>query len=237
MLEVIVAITQAMRELKRPGIWWHVLWPPFVALIFWLLIGALFWAEGMQLMSRVLPSLPWSGWEWLSQWAGGFLLLAALAALTFATALLLVAVVALPLLLNIIARRDYPDLVRHGENVFWRSLRNSLFAGAVFIIGSLLSLPLLLIPLVALVLPLLWATWLNQRTFGFDALAEHATAAELVQLQREQRAQFYLAGGSGALLAFVPVVQLFAPVFTALVFIHLGLAALRRLRQQQGVQL
>ena len=107
----------------------------------------------------------------------------------------------------------------------------------MFIIGSLLLLPLLLIPLIALVLPLLWATWLNQRTFGFDALAEHATATELEQLLREQRAQFHVAGGSGALLAYVPVVQLFAPVFTALVFIHLGLAALRRLRQQQGVQL
>lgn len=88
-----------------------------------------------------------------------------------------------------------------------------------------------------LVLPLFWTAWLNQRTFRVDALVEHATAAELSHLVRAKKSWFYLAGTGCALLAYVPVVQLVVPVFTALVFVHLGLASLREQRQQQSVML
>jgi len=37
--------------------------------------------------------------------------------------------------------------------------------------------------------------------------------------------------------AHLPLVNLLAPAFTALVFIHLGLASLRRLRSEEGIQL
>jgi hypothetical protein len=68
-------------------------------------------------------------------------------------------------------------------------------------------------------------------------MAEHATRAELKQLVARTKPAFYLAGGGGALLAHVPLAQLVAPVFTALVFVHLGLAALREQRRAQGIQL
>lgn len=237
MNDVFPAFVLAMRDLTRPGMLWHVLWPPVAALIFWVTAGFFLWPYGMQLMSYLLPVLPWSGWEWISQWAGGFSLIAAYAMLTYLTTILLVAVVALPLMVNVIAQRDYPDLVRHGENVFWRSLRNTLAAGGIFLVGGLLSLPLLIIPGVILVLPFLWTMWLNQRTFRIDALAEHTTEAELHQIIGTQRRSFYVAGAIGAAIAYVPIIQLVAPVLTALIFVHLGLTELRRLRQQQGVQL
>jgi hypothetical protein len=187
-------------------------------------------------MAQIVPQLPWAGWEWVAHWAAVFLLLAAFAMLIYLTSLLLVAVIALPYLINYVAARDYPDLVRHGENAFWRSLANTLAAGGVFLFGGLLSLPLLLIPGVVLVLPLFWTAWLNQRTFRVDALIEHATAAEITQLVKAKKSSFYLAGTGCALLAHVPLLQLVAPVFTALVFVHLGLAALREQRRLQGIQ-
>jgi uncharacterized protein involved in cysteine biosynthesis len=98
-------------------------------------------------------------------------------------------------------------------------------------------LPLLLIPGALLVLPLLWGAWLNQRTFRFDALAEHATRAELAGLARENRSRFLFAGLGTAAVAYVPLVNLLAPVFTALVFVHLGLATLRRARREAGIEL
>jgi uncharacterized protein involved in cysteine biosynthesis len=101
----------------------------------------------------------------------------------------------------------------------------------------MVMLPLLLIPGALLVLPLLWGTWLNQRTFRFDALAEHATRAEMQRLIAENRSRFYLAGLGTAAAAQLPLLNLLAPAFAALVFVHLGLAALRRQRQQGGVVL
>ena len=104
-------------------------------------------------------------------------------------------------------------------------------------VGCMAMLPLLLIPGALLVLPLLWGSWFNQRTFRFDALAEHATPVELQVLIRENRSRFYFAGLGTAAAAHVPLVNLLVPAFTALVFVHVGLAALRRKRQEGGIEL
>jgi uncharacterized protein involved in cysteine biosynthesis len=46
-----------------------------------------------------------------------------------------------------------------------------------------------------------------------------------------------MAGLGTAAAAHVPLLNLLAPAFAALVFVHLGLATLRRRRQQGGVVL
>ena len=237
MIELLAAFTRSLRDLRRTDVLWHALWPPLLALLLWALLGYVFWTDAHALVTRLLPQLPWTGWEWVSRWAAIFLLLAALGALVYLTAMTLVAVVALPLLIRLVALRDYPELGRHGENVFWASLGNTLAAGATFLLASLALLPLLLVPGMLLVLPLLAAAWLNQRTFRFDALAEHATAAELQRIVGDNRRAFWLAGLVTAGAAHLPLVNLLAPAFTALVFVHLGLAALRRLREQEGIAL
>lgn len=237
MMEVLAAFTRSLRDLTRPEVLWQALWPPLLALALWIAVGFAVWTHGVALMQRIVPGLPWAGWEWVAQWAAIFLLLAAFAALVYFTAIVLVAVFALPRLVTLVAARDYPELGRHGENVFWGSLGNTLGAGAIFVVGFLAMLPLLLIPGALLVLPLLWGAWLNQRTFRFDALAEHATRAEMQRLLRDHRSRFYLAGLGSAAAAHVPLANLLAPAFTALVFVHLGLAALRRQRREGGVEL
>ena len=237
MIEVFGAFTKSLRDLTRADILWQALWPPLLALALWVTVAVAVWAHGVALMARIVPGLPWSGWEWVAHWAAIFLLLATFASLTYFTAIVLVAVFALPRLVTLVAARDYPDLGRHGENVFWGSLGNTLGAGAIFVLGCVVMLPLLLIPGALLVLPLLWGSWFNQRTFRFDALAEHATPAELQRLVHDNRSRFYFAGLGTAAAAHVPLANLLAPALAALVFVHLGLAALRRQRQEGGVVL
>ena len=237
MIEVVAAFSKSLRDLSRAEVLWQALWPPLVALVLWSAVAVAVWAHGVALMAGIVPELRWSGWEWVAHWAAVILLLAAFAALIYFTAILLVAVFALPRLVNLVAASHYADLGRHGENVFWGSLGNTLGAGAIFVAGCLATLPLLLIPGVLLVLPLLWASWLNQRTFRFDALAEHATRAEMRRLVAENRSRFYFAGVGTAAAAHLPLVNLLVPAFTALVFVHLGLAALRRQRQEGGIEL
>jgi hypothetical protein len=137
MIEVFAAFSRSLRDLSRGEVLWHALWPPLLALLVWAVLGFTFWTDAQALMASLLPQLPWTGWDWVARWAGVFLLLAALAALTYITATMLVAIFALPLLLRLVAQRDYPELGRHGENVFWASLGNTLAAGAIFILGSL----------------------------------------------------------------------------------------------------
>ena len=237
MLEVFAAFTKAARDLTRAEILWQALWPPLVAVFLWAFVATAVWAHGIALLSNMLPTFEWAVWSWLAHWAAVFLLLAAFASLVYATALFLVAVFALPRMLALVAARDYPDVMRHGENVFWGSLGNTLAAGAIFVAGWLVTLPLLLVPGAILVLPLAWTAWLDQRTFRFDALAEHATRNELRLPIAAARPRFYAAGFGTALTAHIPFVNLLAPAYTALVFVHLGLGGLRRMRRESGIEL
>lgn len=237
MLEVFAAFTKAARDLTRGGILWQALWPPLVALAFWTAVAFYVWADAVAFVSGALPAFEGAVWSWFAHWAAVFLVLAAFGSLTYATAVLLVAVVGLPRMLAEVAARDYPDVLRHGEGAFWGSLGNTLAATGIFVVGWLATLPLLLIPGAVLVLPLLWTAWFDQRTFRFDALAEHATRSEMRVLLARSRMQFYGAGFGTALAAHIPLVNLLAPAYTALVFVHLGLSALRRLRRESGVEL
>jgi uncharacterized protein involved in cysteine biosynthesis len=231
------AVTKAMRDMTRGGILRHVLWPPAVSVALWVAVGTAFWSDIHGRLTALLPAMAWSGWQWLGDVAAGFLMIVTLGALIYCTTLILVGAVSLPLMMAQVAARDYPDLGRHGENAFWGGIANTLVAGAIFAAGWMLTLPLLLIPGVVLVLPLAWAAWLNQRAFRFDALAEHATVGERKRLVEREGSSFMLAGIVTALAAAIPVINLVAPGFAALVFVHLSLNALRRLRLEQGIEL
>jgi len=229
------SMAKALRDMTRADILWQVLWPPLASLAVWAGIAWLSW----QPLSRwLLANLPeWSWLDWLGPYLVHAVLLFAFAPLVYMTTVLLVATFSLPRMMAIVAARDYPDLTRYGSAnaAFWGSLANSLVAGGLFIVGWLATLPLLLVPGVLLVLPLLWAAWLNQRMFRYDVLAEHATAEERAALFRRRRPEFWLAGLVSAAAAHVPIANIMAPAFGALLFVHVGLAALRDQRAREGV--
>lgn len=238
---LIAAFSQATRDLLSPAVIWRIVWPPIVALVI-CIVGALsVWEPLLGWIEPHLPALPWSDASWFPSWAARwvaiFLMLLGFGVIFYMMTMLLVAVVVLPGLINHVALRHYPGLGRHGENVFWGSLATTLVALSIYVVGGLLSLPLLLIPGMVLVLPLVWNAWINQRTFRYDALAEHASPAELKQLTSLERGTFFLAGLGCAALSYVPFINLLVPGFTALVFVHLGLQRLQALRQKVGVQL
>ena len=230
-------VPRAARDLLRPEILWHALWPPLVAFVLWSIVALFAWQPAADWIITELPD-----WSWLT-WLGPSLAHVAVffvfAPMVYFTALLLVAVFALPHMMILIAARDYPDVSRQGSAsaALWGSLANTLAAGGIFIVGWLATLPLLLIPGALFVLPLFWAAWLNQRAFRFDALAEHAQPAEYIALIGRERGNLFAAGLLSAFAAHVPLVNLLAPAFTAVLFVHVCLGALRSLRNEKGVTL
>lgn len=230
-------LLRAGRDLLRPEMLFHALWPPLLAFLVWSIVA---WFAWQPLAAWIVAGLP--DWSWLN-WLGPSLAHVAIffifAPLIYLTVLLLVAAFALPRMMALIALRDYPDVVRRGSAgaAFWGSIANTVAAGAIFVVGWLLTLPLLLIPGVVLILPLFWAAWLNQRAFRFDALAEHALPEERAALIRRERGGLYLGGLVGALVAHVPVLNLLALSYTALLFVHLCLGGLRELRREKGVSI
>lgn len=230
---VLSAGTRAARDLSRADILWHALWPPLLAFGLWMGIAVWAWAPVSAWIFAQLPEWRWL--EWMGAWLAHIVLLLAFAPLVYGTTLLLLATFALPRMMAIVAARDYPQLVRHGEGAFWGSVGNTLAAGLVFTLVWLLTLPLLLIPGVLLVLPLGLTAWLNQRTFRYDALAEHANPEERRRIVAAHRGELTMAGVVTALAMHVPLLNLLVPAWTGLVFVHLCLGWLAAMRREEGV--
>jgi CysZ protein len=147
-----------------------------------------------------------------------------------ATALLITATVAMPVMLEFVARRDYALLERRRGGSVAGSVWNALFATLVYLLVWVVTLPLWFFALPAVVLPVLLNGWLNTRVFRYDALAEHASRDEYAVLASRLGGNFFLLGCAGALLQLVPLLNLAAPVYVGLSFMHYGCAELEKLR-------
>lgn len=233
MAELMLALVRTLGTLARPRIWLLLAGPAVAALGVWLALTFMV-LDHFSAWFLTQPPMSWlAGWGalWLAKLlaaAGGWLVILALA---YLTAMLLAGVFIMPLLLAVVGARDYPDVAPRGKDSLLAATANSLWAALVFVLGWLLTLPLWLIPGLGLVLPLFWMAWLNRRTFAYDALAAHATAEEWREVRQRYQMPFLVLGVLLALVAHVPLLGLLAPTLGALAYVHLGLEALRRLRQ------
>jgi uncharacterized protein involved in cysteine biosynthesis len=242
MQAALIAFGRALRSLARPGVLWHVLWPALASGLLWGLLAWFFWQDAAAWLAGALgAATPEPGAAQAGGWlaglatAGAHLLLGVLLlGLLYLTALLLVAAIALPLMLERVAASEYADLAQHRGGSLGGSALNAAWAALVFVLGLVLSLPLWLIPGAGPVLLVLLTAYLNQRAYRIDASMLHADAREMRALARRERGGLWVTGIGTALLAWVPVVNLFAPALAGLTFVHYCLQALRRLRAQSG---
>jgi len=231
--DVILALQRSIRTLGRGRVWLYMLGPAILALF------AMIGLSVFLLQHLIATFIEQPPMRWIVAW-GAFWLAKLLAVLggwivilsaTYLVAMLLSAIIILPLLLKHLSTVDYPDLARMGGDSLVAGAWNSTWSSVLFIVGWLLTLPLWLVPGLGLILPFFWMAWLNRRTFTYDALAEHATDQEWRELRRTQALPLLGLGLVMALLAYVPFVGLLAPSLAALAYVHYCLEALRRLRQ------
>lgn len=239
MSEVMKAYGRALKSLLQPAILWHLVWPTLLAVVFWGVVAWLSWDSVGSVIERLFTEVTWLSWI-MQRWEASALAAAIfvkvvlgllLLPLMYGTALFIVAVFALPLMLQRVAATDYADVERRRGGSVAGSVWNALVALVVFLLGWVITLPLWLVPGMGLVLPVLLSAYLNQRAFRYDSLAEHADARELRTVIDRERGQLYLVGIVAGLLAYVPVVNLVAPAYAGLAFVHYCLEALRRTRR------
>jgi uncharacterized protein involved in cysteine biosynthesis len=239
MIEVLKAYGRALRSLLTPGILWHLLWPTVLAVALWIAIAWMSWDTVGAGVERLFQEVSWLNWI-LQRWeasalAGAIFVKVVLGLLLipliYGTAMFIVAVFALPLMLERVAAKDYPELERRNGGTLAGSIGNALLAVAVFLVVWILTLPLWLIPGMGIVLPVLLAAYLNYRGFSYDALSAHADAGEIDALIPRERGNLYLAGIVAGLLAYIPLINLVAPANSGQAVIHYCLEALRRTRK------
>lgn len=236
MTQILDALAKAFRDLFQFKILWIVVWPLLAALLLWLVLGVTFWGTFSGWIVNGLSTFGIQHWldglepRWVANAIQAILHLILFVPMVFITALLITAFFAMPALIGLVADRNFPHLQRENGGSFAGNLLNAVLAISIFIAIWVLTLPLWFIG-VGVVMPFIAATYLNQRMFRYDALAEHASSAEMKAMFSRYQSSWWGLGLLTGLLQFVPLLNLFAPVLTALAYIHFGLARLDSLRQ------
>ena len=233
---VVKALSGAARSIVRPIILATLLVPMVIALAIWIGVGWIYWDPWTSAIQTALvkqASFPWmANWDVprLGAWLAAALVLSMLAPFVILTALLVAMVFAMPVLVRHVAKSSFPNLARrHGGTVIG-SIWNATAAILLFTLLWIVTLPLWLLGPLAVCLPLLLSAYLNQRLFRYDALADHADAVEMARIFELARGRLFLLGLGTGVIYFIPLLNLIAPVFAALAFIHLCLDELERLR-------
>lgn len=237
MKPVMEALVKSLHDLREPRVLALGLVPPFAAFAVW---AGLAWAyadDWARTVANWIATTPWLAWVndwglfWLFIWASGIAAIALLLPVMLITAALVTDIVAMPVLVPLVGARHYPRVKPLKGGTVAGSVWNATAAILTFAALWLITLPLWLTGVGALVLPPLLSAHFNQRMFRYDALSEHATPAEYEAIVRGAGGRLYGLGLALAALLYVPLFNLAVPVLSALAFTHLCLAELARLRE------
>lgn len=231
------ALYQGFVSLLHPRMLGLMVVPVMVALVLWLFAAVIFWSDTVAWIEGHIQN--WQTVQWLlGHWpmsliaahAGTALLALSLIPLILVTVVLLTGVFAMPIMVAHLGARDYGHLHKRHGGSFFASAWNGLRALAMFVLLAVLTLPLWLFPPLWPALSLGLLGFLNQQVFAYDALSEHASAAEIRRILREDRWPLLGLGMVVALAAHVPLLGFFAPIYGGLVFIHYTLGRLGEYR-------
>lgn len=245
MSSVFIAIVSAFRDLFGLRVAWIIIWPLMLSMTFWFGIGYVFWDELSVLMYQAFDvigigeRLASIQTPWLASSIQFFLHILVIGPLIIITTLMITSIFVMPALIKLVADRNYPELIRENGGGVTGSVVNALLASGVFIVIWIVTLPLWAIG-IGFVVPFVAAAFMNQQLFRYDALSEHANKQEIKTVVTVNKYALWVLGLLTGLMQFVPVLNFFAPIFTALAFIHFGLHQLKFLRlknQTDTVQL
>ena len=246
---ILLSLLPLVVMLALMGVLGYFFWAPALAAVS-------LWLEGSTIVGTLTGWLDRLGATALREVLAPLLLAVLATPLIVVGALLLVALLLTPAVLKLVAARRFPDLARRGSGSFVGALAWSLGSTAVALLALLVSLPLWLVPpLILLLPPLIWG-WLTYRVMSYDALSEHASAAERRVLMKAHRPQLlaigvvcgYLGAAPGVVWAsfalfavafavLIPVaiwIYTLVFIFSSLWFTHYCLAALQAQRAGQG---
>ena len=237
MHDTIAAITRAFGNLFEPRIIAIVFLPMLGSLVLWTVLAWVFWGAWTGVISGAMNSTTVAGWlqgwsaTWVIDYTAALLVLIGIVPAVLVTALVITEIVVMPVIMKLVAERYFPDLRRERGGTIIGSIVNAATGISVFAVLWIITLPLWLTGIGAVLAPVLTSAYLNQRMFRYDALAEHASREEFADLLRASRGDLFLLGILLSLLLYVPVVNLLLPVISALAFTHFCLARLARQRR------
>ena len=236
MLSIFGALGRALRDLAQPRILAVLVLPMVSAILLWSVLAVFYWDAWTAAFRSLVDDTGFARWlvsvgaQWALEGMGVVVVIVLLAPAIIITAVLATEFIAMPVVVSVASRR-YPGVEKRAGGTALGSLANAGVAVGAFAGLWIVTLPLWLTGIGAVIVPALNSAYLNQRLFRYDALAEHASREEYLEIVRRERGPLFGLGLVLAPLYYVPFVNLAAPVIAGLAFTHFSLSALEELRR------
>ena len=211
-------ITKSLQDLFSRKVIGYVIKTALMALGISLLIVWLFWDS---LTGFVASFLGWIPWEWLQTTGAGAVTILLVYVLFIIVVSLLTSLTSEKLLKQL-AHRHYPHIPANGTPDMTTSLLLTLKATGVFLLLFIPAIPLLFIPIVGQAIMLyLWSILIKKPT-AYDVSALFAVEAEI-----DTGKKATVLAMIASLFNYVPLLNIFTPVFAQILFLHAALSSKR----------
>ena len=238
MPDVLAAFGRAARNVFEPRIFAIVFVPMLGGIALWTVLAWVLWDSWAGGIAGAIGSTAVAGWlrgwgaAWIIDSTAVLVVVITIMPAIYVTALIITEIIAMPVIVKFVGARYHPGLARHAGGTLAGSVLNAAIGIGVFAMLWIITLPLWLTGVGAVLAPPLTSAYLNQRVFRYDALAEHASREEFAHITRTARGDLFLLGVLLSLLLYVPLVNLLVPVLSGLAFTHFCLARLARERDK-----
>lgn len=206
-------ISKSFRDIISPTVLFFVI---KITLISLGVTAVLLWFFAGTLNAFISSYLSWIPWEWV-QTTGASIASVAIAYSLFVITISLVTSFMIEPLLIKLAKKHYPETKVVGSPNISTSILLSLKSAAIFLILFLFTFPIMFIPLVGAI----WILWL------WSILLKEPTIYDVRSLFIEDKTEVKIKTRRSTLLAmiaagfnYIPVFNVFAAVFSQILFLH-----------------
>lgn len=246
-MNAIEILFRALADSFRPRMLMLTLISVAAAVVFWIVV---LWLAVDPLVNLSMWALGWLGFDMAATAGSEFFLLGWLKALLVpltvfgflwpivaTSAVLLAGLYVTPPVVTYLSQRDFPHVAKSGDSGTVKGLWITIKATIIFIVLWIVTLPLWLIPGMALILPIVLTAYLLQEVMRFDSMSEHATSKEIKILKKRDSSSAWLIALVCAFLSLIPPILLIMPVMSALAFTRFYMYQLEQLRQSKTIEM
>jgi uncharacterized protein involved in cysteine biosynthesis len=214
---------KSLKDILSPSVIGFIFKIALSSMFLMVLILWIFWDSFSALVEKLVSLIPFIGGFDFVQSASSYL-----GALIVGYGLIVALISILtsiysPKLLIKLAKKSYPQIEANDYSKISKSIFYNIKAVAIFIVLLILFLPLIFVPILGqIIMLILWAILLKEPTF-------YDVSSLFIKDEKEYIGykSIWIVALVASLFNFIPVINLFAPIFAQIMFMHWLLAKLR----------
>jgi len=210
-------IAKSLSDIFSPAVMAFILKVGFGSIVAWIAILWFSWDLYEPIIAGYIQKIPFvGGWEWFQTSGASVAAVLVGYMLIIITVSILTSLYSEPLLIKL-AQKHYPGKKPIGTPNIATSVYLSIKAGIVFLLLFLFTFPIIFIPIIGQV----WMLWLwsllikepNTYDVGSLFIADK-------QAIKKQKKKAWLTAMIASLFNYIPILNIFAPLFGQIMFLH-----------------